>query len=65
MNVKLIKKLVKKDDKTFTNFYLKLDNGNYIPIAEKKFVIKAKDKTQKDVVVSSYERLNLIAELEQ
>lgn len=33
--VELLKKIVKKDNKTYTNLYIKLDSGKLIPISVK------------------------------
>ena len=46
--VEVLKKIVKKDDKTFINLYLELESGKQIPISVKQVKVNNEVKNSAD-----------------
>lgn len=46
--VEILKKIVKKDDKTYVNLFLKLENGKTIPISVKQVKVNNELKNSAD-----------------
>lgn len=60
MEIRLVKKVVKKADKNYVNFFIVCENGYHLPIQ----VVRIKDQNGETLNKSDYVRLDTIAERE-